>query len=319
MKIRFLTLILCFFLVSEVKAQTAALELENIDVSSLKEIYAFYDYDGVKGYLRLPSYTYPPIFLKNFPSDFTKITDEKERNAIFIKILAPLTFKINREIIEERKKIQEIEKDFVQKQELSEKQSKYIEEKALKYDIFSRLKGYQRNKYLISELLNKVDALPPSFLIAAAAMETNWGMSRIVKEGNSLYKQLVWHTQNGLKPEGEEEDDSYRIAIFPNLESSMRAFALKLNSSISFEHLRNFRRELRYQNSILTGSTFVYTMLWNSPLKNYAGIIEYTIAYYELNIIDKSRLDSKIISKPLPKKLKKFQIDTKKKEEKGLV
>ncbi len=55
--------------------------------------------------------------------------------------------------------------------------------------------------------------------------------------------------------------------------------------------------------------------MWNSPLKNYAGIIEYTIAFYELNIIDKSLLNSKMIDKPLPERFKKLiQSDTGKKE-----
>lgn len=300
--------LLCSLSVSA--AAQKSLELGAVDIKGLEAIYQFYGYDGVKGYLRLPDYTYPPIYLTSFPVDYAQITDEKKRNALFIKILAPLAFKINSEIMQERSDIQKIADDFEKDQDISDEQSRLLEEKALKYDIFSRLKGYQRHKYLISELLNKVDELPPSFLIAAAAMETNWGTSRIVKEGNSLYKQLIWHTDQGLKPEGETEDDTYRIAVFPNLISSMRAFALKLNSSISFVHLRNFRRELRFQDSILTGSTFVHTMLWNSPLKNYAGIIEYTIAYYELNIIDKSRLDSNIINKPLPVKLKKLQLKT---------
>lgn len=309
MIIRLLIFIACFFCpVSVHAAAPDSLELGPLSAKNLQKIYQYYHYDGVKGYLRLPDYTYPPIYLTSFPSGFSEIADEKQRNAMFIKILAPLAFKINNEILLERSEIQKIAAAFEQEQELNESQTRLLENKAQKYDIFSRLKGYQRNKYLISELLVKVDSLPPSFLIAAAAMETNWGLSRIVKEGNSLYKQLVWHTDQGLKPEGETEDDSYRIAVFPNLAASMRAFALKLNSHIAFEHLRNYRRELRYQRSTLTGSTFVHTMLWNSPLKNYAGIIEYTIAYYELNIIDKSRLDSNIISKPLPAELKKFQL-----------
>ena len=146
-------------------------------------------------------------------------------------------------------------------------------------------------------------------------METNWGTSRVVKEGNSLYKQLVWHSDKGLKPRGETEDDTYRIRTFPTIYDSLQDFAHKINSHVAFEHLRSFRKELRSRNSVLRGTTFAFTLMWNSPLKNYAGIIEYTIAFYELNIIDKSLLNSKMIDKPLPERFKKLiQSDTGKKE-----
>lgn len=90
--------------------------------------------------------------------------------------------------------IEQIKQNFDKNHELSAEESRIIEKTAAEYDVFTRLKGYQRHKFLLTELLNRVDAVPPSFLIAAAAMETNWGTSRIVKEGNSLYKQLVWHS-----------------------------------------------------------------------------------------------------------------------------
>lgn len=282
------------------------LNLGPLRVKELEQIYQFYDYKGERGYLMVPGYHYPPIILSTFPVDFSSITDEAERNALFIKILAPLALQINEQILAERKQINDIFDEFNKNKDLTPKQSQFIEEKANKYDIFTRQKGYQRNRFLLKELLVRVDALPPSFMIAVSAIETNWGTSRIVKEGNSLYKALEWHTDKGLKPIGETKDDSYRIKTYPNLHSSMQEFALKLNSQVAYADMRNFRRELRFRDSVLRGTTFSYTLLWNSPLKNYAGMLEYTIAFYELNIIDKSLPDSKMINKPLPKDFKKF-------------
>ena len=263
----------------------------------------------------LPGYHYPPIYLSSFPTDFDAVADEQKRIALFIKILAPLALRFNQQTLEQRQVIEQIKQNFDKNHELSAEESRIIEKNAAEYDVFTRLKGYQRHKFLLTELLNRVDAIPPSFLIAAAAMETKWGTSRIVKEGNSLYKQLVWHSDKGLKPRGETEDDTYRIRTFPTIYDSLQDFAHKINSHVAFEHLRSFRKELRSRNSVLRGTTFAFTLMWNSPLKNYAGIIEYTIAFYELNIIDKSLLNSKMIDKPLPERFKKLiQSDTGKKE-----
>ena len=299
-----LLFVLCFLLTLPLPAKAAdALNLGKISVAELEEIYDFYDYHGEKDYLMIPSYHYPPIFLKYFPSDFAKITDEKKRNAMFIKILAPLTMKLNNEILAERKEILAVLKDFQKHQELSSEQEKFIEDKATKYDVFTRLQGYRRYAYFLDELLKKVHVIPPSILITASALETNWGTSRIVKEGNSLYKALNWYSDEGLKPIGEKEDDSYRIKTYPDIYSSMQEFALKLNSSISFKELRGFRDKILDRRTPLLGTMLAPHMVWNSPLQNYAGLFDYTLAYYELNIIDKSVLDSKMIEKSLPKKL----------------
>lgn len=296
---------LVFTLIALVSPARAAEELwlKPLKLSQLEEIYQIYGYTGERGYLRLPSYHYPPIFLSSFPDDFTTVTDEKERAALFIKITAPLALKVNQDISAERGEIISMQQDFASRQELTAAQNERLEALAKKYDLFSRLKGYPRTKHLLGELLQRIDTLPPSFLIAMAALETDFGASRILRDGNALYKQLSWHTGEGLKPEGETVDDSYRIQTFPTLYASMSSFALKLNSAIAYRPMRDARAAWRNRGDILQGTTLAYSLLMHSPLKNYAGILEYTIAFYELNIIDKSVLDSTIISKPLPQAL----------------
>ena len=246
-----LLLLLAFF--PAVASADDELWLQDIPLSKLQDVYHRCSYEGMRGYLMLPSYKYPPVYLKNFPADYNKLTDETERNALFIKILAPLALKLNQDLLAERAVISAIAERFRQNQSLSAADIETLEAKAAKYDIFSRLKEDERWRYLISELLNRVDRIPPSIMITAAALETNWGTSRIVKEGNSLYKTLVWHTDKGLKPIGETTDDSYRIKIYPDIYASMHDFALKVNSHPSFTALRNFRREQRERTANISG------------------------------------------------------------------
>ncbi len=299
-----LSIICCFLFFASQLCAAETIEIDHIKTKDLQDIYAFYNYKGEKDYLMVPSYHYPPIFLRHFPDDFTTITDEARRNALFIKILAPLTLKLNNEIIAERREIAALNKDFLQNQELSPQQEQWLEDKAAKYDVFPRLKGHRRYTYLLEELLQKVHVIPPSVLITASALETNWGTSRIVKEANSLYKALDWYTDQGLKPIGETQDDSYRIKIYPDIYRSMQEFAHKLNSALPYQDFRGFRNRVLDRRTPLLGSTLAPYLVWNSPLKNYAGLFDYTLAYYELNIIDKSVLDSKMIDKELPKALK---------------
>ena len=291
-------------------AQAVDLWLKNIPLKNLQELYQQVGYTGIeeKNWLMIPSYKYPPIFLKNFPKEFYTLNDETERNSLFIKMLAPLCLKLNQDLLAERQTILDIEEAYDKSHSLSDKQINILEKKSEKYDIFTRLKDNNRYDYLISELINRIDIIPPSLMITLASIETDFGSSRIVKEGNSLYKMLQWHTKAGLKPIGENEDDSYRIKTYPDLYSSLKDFALKINSSPNFAFLRIARADARRHATTprILGFNIATYAFTNSELRNYAGIIDYTLSYYELTIIDKSVLDNEAISNKVAKQYSKF-------------
>ena len=190
---------------------------------------------------------------------------------------------------------------------MTEAEEKQLEDFAKKYDVFTHLKNNLRHQYHINQLKIKINQVYPSLLIAIAAIETDWGTSRIVKEANSLYKELVWHSTEGLEPIGETEDHTYKIKIFPNLYESMKSFALKFNSNVSYEHAR-FLRNLRHTKGILpSGKGIVHSMLFQTPLQNYVNLLDYTITFYKLSLLDQAPL-----SPHAPKEVKRIKKTTKK-------
>ena len=298
-------LISLLILSSPVKAED--LWLKDIPVKKLEELYQDINYKGdIKDHLLLDEKTYPRVFLKNLPLDYEKITDEKQRNTLFLKILIPLAMRINEDLFNLRQEIQGLQKKFLDTQKLSRQEIDKIEQLETTYDIFTRINGNDRYAYLLHELLIRIDIIPTSILVTAAAIETNWGASRIVREGNSLYKILQWHTTEGLKPIGETEDDSYRIKIYPDLYSSIDDYALKINSSQSFGKFRNFRCELRGLNNTAAGQVLAPYTFGSSNLENYSGLFDYTLAYYELLAIDKLSLKKEPLSKDITKKYNKY-------------
>ncbi|MBE6454376.1 MAG: hypothetical protein E7004_02325 [Alphaproteobacteria bacterium] len=307
MKKTTLKLLLFFFALLLFSSQAKAndLWLKDIPVKKLENLYQDINYQGdIKDHLMLKDKKYPRIFLKNFPLGYEKITDEQKRNALFLKILIPLAMKMNEEISEQRSEITKLQEKHLSGKKLSQAETDKIEQLATTYDIFTRIKGSDRYTYLLHELLIRVDFIPASILVTAAAIETNWGASRIVKEGNSLYKILEWHTTEGLKPIGETEDDSYRIKIYPDLYSSVKDYAIKVNSARSFEKFRQFRLKLKRLNKTATGQVLAPYTYGSSNLENYPGLFDYTLAYYELLAIDKSSLRD---SKPTKQTIKKYQ------------
>ncbi len=299
---RYIVIFLIFACLSAASVRAGELNFGKMTTSQLEDIYKFYGYEGTRGYLMLPTYHYPKIYLQQFPVDFAQLDDER-RIALFIKVLAPLGMKINDEILAEREKLLSVITAFRKNNELDAEQTAYVERLAKEYDVFTRLQGYQRYKHLLGELFIKVDEVPVSLLIGVAAIETDWGKNRLVAEGNSLYRQLIWHSDEGMTPQDETEESDYKIKSYSSLYASMKEFANKLNSHVNFYQMRDFRKRLRRQKSLIAGAWFAPKLLTNSPLKNYAGLLEYTVAFYELVIIDKSILGDEMTEKPLPDNL----------------
>jgi len=241
-------------------------------------------------YINLPDEEYPRIFVKNIPSDFALIEDQTKRNRIFMQILIPLALKINEEILEEREIVEALEYDFETNKDFDEADIYYIEELAKKYDETTPFKDTRRYMKLLSGLKKKVDAIPPSILVAAAAIRTNWGTSRIAIKANNLYKMRVWFTQEGLEPV-EDKEDGYKYKVYPSLEASIRDYALKINSNVNYGSFRDKRAISRHRGSLLFGKRMDWGMVLDSNLQNYGGLLDYTLTYYKLYHIDMAKLE----------------------------
>ncbi len=204
--------------------------------------------------------------------------------------MSPLALKVNEEILAERKELENIEKSFQNQKNISKEQKAWLEEKAQKYDVFSHLKDNKRTDVLIFKLKEKIDIIPPSILIAIAGIETDWGQSRFVKEGNALYKEILWNDMSGMVPQDEKEDLTYSIKRFPSLYDSMKSFALKINSGINYASMRDLRASLRYRRKIIDGRSLASSFVLYSPQKNYIGLLDYTVTFYELINVDAAKL-----------------------------
>lgn len=261
--------------------------VENATVQELEDFFKIHKYQRFRA---LDGDAYPAIFVRTLPRDFPQIKSQKYRNELFIRILAPLALKINEEILNERNTVLRLERHFKSSGSLSPADTRKLENLALKYDYFTRLKGSERTAAQLQNLKLRIDAVPPSILIAAAAMESNWGFSRVAREANSLYKEKVWYTGEGLEP-AENKDDGYRFRIFDSLLESMRSFALTFNSNINYEHVWKAREGYADRHGVVIGESIAYALSNASNLPNFAGILDYTTAYYDLLAIDIGHLE----------------------------
>lgn len=277
-----------FFIVSPVMAEIKIHEYDGItyvDETTVEELEALFKKFRYQRFRALDDDEFPAIFVQKLPSDFQNIKSLKYRNELFIRILTPLALKLNEEILNERSTLLRLERQFKQNNTLSEKEIQKLENLAKKYDYFTRLKGNDRIGAQLQNLKLRIDMIPPSIFVAAAALESNWGSSRLAMVANSLYKEKVWFTDEGIEPL-ENKDDGYRFKTFDSLIECMRSFALTFNSNINYEYAWEVREGMTDRHGTVLGESLALALSTSSNLPNYIGILDYTTAFYDLLAID---------------------------------
>ena len=260
--------------------------VEETTVAELEDLFEKYNY---RRFLALKNREFPAILIKKMPIDFLEIKSQKYRNELFIRMLTPLAIKVNEELYNERQSLLRLERRFNKDNHLSEEDIKKLDELCLKYDYFTRRTGVDRIRLQLEQLKLRINTIPPSLMVAIAAMESDWGFSRVANVANSLYKEKVWFTEEGLEPL-ENKDDGYRFKIFDSLIDSMRSYALTFNSNINYQYVWQTRADAEKRLPYMVGESMAYTLSLASNLPNYVGILDYTTAFYDFMHLDNGKL-----------------------------
>ncbi|MBP5615907.1 MAG: glucosaminidase domain-containing protein [Alphaproteobacteria bacterium] len=269
------------------RADETGVYLRDYNTTELRKMFEDLGYDS---YINLPDNEYPRVFVQNIPADFASFEDTSERNRVFMQMLIPLILKVNAEVLEERDMLDALSYHFELNKDVDDADMYFLDRLAQKYDAVSHFKDTRKYMQLLSVLKPKIDAVPPSIILAVAAIRTNWGTSRIALKANNLFKQRIWYQDEGLEPL-EDKQEGYRYQIFDSLEDSIREYVLKLNSNINYSTFRDARAVSRKRGSVLYGKRFDFGLLFDSNLQNYAGLVDYTLTYYKLHLLDDAHLE----------------------------
>lgn len=276
------------FAFAEIKTRefNGVIYVEETTVAELEDLFEKHNY---RRFLALKNREFPAILIKKMPIDFLDIKSQKYRNELFIRMITPLAIKVNEELYNERQALLRLERRFQKDHSLSEDDIKKLDELSLKYDYFTRRTGTDRIRLQFEQLKLRINIIPPSLMVAIAAMESDWGFSRVANEANSLYKEKVWFTEEGLEPL-ENKDDGYRFKIFNSLIDSMRSYALTFNSNINYQYVWQTRADAEKRLPYMVGESMAYTLSLASNLPNYVGILDYTTAFYDFMHLDNGKL-----------------------------
>ena len=123
------------------------------------------------------------------PKDFYSIKDAKIKKEKFINLLLPLIITENNKILSFRYQIKKIQNSLYFNKTLNKRDQMFIEKLAFEYSV----KVKNRHKVdIINDLLDRIDVIPNSIVLAQAANESGWGSSRFARDFNALFGQYTY-------------------------------------------------------------------------------------------------------------------------------
>lgn len=219
----------------------------------------------------------PPVFARNLPRDMNNSVPANKD--VFIRLMLPLVLRANAEVAMERAII--LNSGFsgsIPQAPID------VQRIAAKYDIQSNT----------TNLLQRVDVLPPSLVLAQAGLESGWGTSRYVQQGNALFGQRVWDTsQPGMTPNARDADATHRVRTFTTLEESIRSYLRNLNINSAYLELRRTRASYRAAGRPVTAMELIPQLQYYSEdPAYYIGVLNSIVADGRLTDFDRSALSN---------------------------
>tara|TARA_R110002072_G_scaffold4280_1_gene30204 strand:+ start:13000 stop:13800 length:801 start_codon:yes stop_codon:yes gene_type:complete len=95
----------------------------------------------------------------------------------------------------------------------------------------------------IDQLLKRVDVIPPSLILAQAAIESGWGTSRFAKKANNLFGHWCFSKGCGLVPSSRDNGKAHEVAKFDSVNESIRSYLKNLNSFHRYQQFRLLRSQ----------------------------------------------------------------------------
>ena len=169
-----------------------------------------------------------------------------ERKQAFIQFLKPIINEVNQSLLQDRQKLIRLR----DKAKLNIREQRWLKHIAQQYSD-NTFDLNNENHWL--ELINKVDLIPESLVIAQGAKESGWGSSRFAQKGNNYFGQWCYTKGCGLIPKNRNHGAIHEVAKYDTVKQSALSYINNLNNHPAYKDLRDIRRQLRIVGKQITG------------------------------------------------------------------
>ncbi len=233
----------------------------------------------------------PAVAPERMPPGMARVPSADRKRA-FVRAVLPYILAENEAIRKDRRVLLSVQQRLEQGGQLSEMEALHLLRLAREYrmdldpeELPSKAAG------VVRELLLRVDVVPPALALAQAALESAWGSSRFVVEGNALFGQWVFSSSKGMAPRRRPEGANYAVAAFGGLDEAVRGYMRNLNTLWAYEPLREVRASFRRRGLPLDPCRLAEgLLLYSTRREEYVAEVVQVIRHNRLERYDGLRL-----------------------------
>jgi len=190
--------------------------------------------------------------------DFSAIQNAQQKKARFFNFMRPIALTENKKIMDVHIWLSNLDVTA-----MSANDAKKFMGLADKY----KIKTIDDKAMMKKMLLNCIDIVPVSLVLAQAANESSWGTSRFAKQGFNFFGQWCFTKGCGIVPSQRVTGMTHEVKKFSSVNQSVEGYIFNLNSNQSFEQFRTIRAEARAKHEKLTGYALVAGLIHYSERK----------------------------------------------------
>ena len=237
----------------------------------------------------------PRILVVNMPRDIRKIKIPADRKLVFFKTILPLVLETNKHILQDRRRVLRIKAEMVNTGNVS-----VVD----RFWLAALSDSYKVSPDNFSEILHRVDIIPPSIALAQAAEESGWGTSRFVLEGNALFGQYTFDPNYSLIPMNRDKGKEHNIRAFSSLLDAVRSYARNLNTHRAYRKFRKARHALRGKGYEIEGNRLVGTLTsYSERGDKYVRTVQSIMDLNRLNNLDKAQVQRDFVFSGCPQQI----------------
>ena len=253
-------------------------------VAKLRQVFQRIDYDLES--IRNGDQMVPPLYLASVPSGMGRVPQPAERKRLFLRMMLPLVLKVNEGVRKERDNLLRIKQLQKQGAKLTDADRIYLRNMAGLYDV---------RKPRVDLLLPRVDILPVSIALAQSAIESGWGTSRFLREGNAPFGQWTTASFKGIVPLQRESGKTHKIRAFKNLYASVHSYIFNLNTHRAYRGFRALRKTMRVSGDHLNSLALIKSLrAYSEKGDAYVEMLRSVIIGNDLLPLDRARLGERI-------------------------
>ena len=223
----------------------------------------------------------PRVLAASMPGDMADVHSTALRKRAFVAVVLPLALKANEAILDDRQFVQSVADCRAADEPLGAKARARLDSLDTAYGA----------KGDLDVLLRRVDIVPPSLVLAQAAIESGWGTSRFAQQGNALFGQRTGEPDAAMTPRELPDGTTVRVAAFPHLLDSVRAYARNLNTHVTYAEFRARRAAFRAAGETPTGIALAETLVaYSERGAAYVADVEDVIRHNDFDLLDGARL-----------------------------